>query len=322
MNTVNLRAPIAKAFAFIAVRNGNCARGPPAVSIHRKAEIFDVASVKPCVRSPRQPRRSERRDHRPRNGVAYNCLTLLSYIRQSYAMNAGGQQNLRGALIKIKGGPSWINSDLYQISRQSRRRSRRRRAGCAHDAVAPRRPVQPGKSTARPERSWSTPLGGGQRRPQASARQSGMPLRRRLAFRPPWKAGEKPPPPTACKYGIRKPDGVEVLGSAIADFCLALNVRIPLGLDRMIVDKTGIQGQYDFDLKWSPEDVALALSAWLPLPFPSRHPIISPSSIAPCAASAFVSNPPKAPASSSSSIMPIILRRTNSCFPGSLLQDS
>ena len=64
---------------------------------------------------------------------------------------------------------------------------------------------------------------------------------------------------------MRKPDGVEVLGSTMADFCLALNVRIPMNLDRMIVDKTGIQGQYDFDLKWSAEDLGLAEGA--PMPF-------------------------------------------------------
>ena len=127
--------------------------------------------------------------------------------------------------------------------------------------------------------------------------------------RPPRKPGEKAPP--ACQYGVKKPDGVEVLGSTISDFCLALNVRIPLGLDRMIVDKTGIQGQYDFDLKWSPEDLALLT---LRLPFPSRYRTISPSSIAPCAASGFASNLPKAPASSSSSITPIGPPRTNSCF--------
>ncbi len=261
MNTVNLRAPIAKAFAFIAVAMAIAPAARPQSPSTAKPK-FDVASVKPCDPHVNQGTNAGTTG---RGMVAYNCLSLLTYIRQSYAMNAGGQQNLRGALIKIEGGPSWINSDLYQITAKAEGE-----AGAAKPVALMMQSLLEDRFNLKIHREtrevpvYALVAGkGGLKLPPAKVGCFTM----GAGPRPTWKAGEKPP---ICQNGVRKPDGVEVLGSTIADFCLALNVRIPLGLDRMIVDKTGIQGQYDFDLKWSPED--LALSAGAPIPFtPSNN---------------------------------------------------
>ena len=73
--------------------------------------------------------------------------------------------------------------------------------------------------------------------------------------RPPLQPGQVPPP--LCGRGSQTRDGIAVHGSTMEDFCLALS-GMPLRLDRRkIVDKTGVTGQFDFDLKFPPDDAGL-----------------------------------------------------------------
>ena len=41
----------------------------------------------------------------------------------------------------------------------------------------------------------------------------------------------------------------------MADFCLQASTRFAIRLDRRVIDKTGVTGSFDFDLKW-PEDLS------------------------------------------------------------------
>jgi uncharacterized protein (TIGR03435 family) len=73
------------------------------------------------------------------------------------------------------------------------------------------------------------------------------------------------PFPPICGKGRRDVEGFAVHGSTLADFCVALS-GVPLKLDRRsFIDKTGIAGQFDFDLKFpdssgpQPEPTASAL---------------------------------------------------------------
>lgn len=69
-------------------------------------------------------------------------------------------------------------------------------------------------------------------------------------FTPP-KEGQ--PPPQRCGFGQRTKDGVEVHGSTLAEFCVAL-AHTPLRWERRkCIDKTGITGRFDFDLKFPAE---------------------------------------------------------------------
>lgn len=72
-------------------------------------------------------------------------------------------------------------------------------------------------------------------------------------FVPP-KEGELPP--QRCGRGERTKDGVVVRGSTMAEFCMAL-AHTPLRITerRKFVDKTGVAGRFDFDLRF-PTDLA------------------------------------------------------------------
>ncbi len=100
MSRVNLHPRITRLFALLAV-----AMALPLIAGAQSPSgakpKFDVISVKPCDPHVNQGTNAGRMG---RGMVAYNCQSLLTYIRQAYAMNIGGQQNLRGALIKIEGG--------------------------------------------------------------------------------------------------------------------------------------------------------------------------------------------------------------------------
>ncbi len=66
-----------------------------------------------------------------------------------------------------------------------------------------------------------------------------------------------PPPASAPPWGLGRStrDGIEVLGSTMPDFCVALS-RMPLRLDRRkFVDKTGVAGHFDFNLRF-PADLS------------------------------------------------------------------
>jgi hypothetical protein len=78
----------------------------------KPAPKFDVASVKPC--DPHAPRGTNAGSVYS-GRVAYNCEPLTSYIRQAYAMYPDGKYDLRGLIVKIEGGASWVNTDRYQI---------------------------------------------------------------------------------------------------------------------------------------------------------------------------------------------------------------
>jgi uncharacterized protein (TIGR03435 family) len=84
------------------------------------------------------------------------------------------------------------------------------------------------------------------------------------------KGGTKlhPRPPNATPQTVfangRRPDGTmmfhgnEIQGYAVTISSLAntLSVIFPGSVERPVIDKTGLQGKYDFDLKWTPEHAA------------------------------------------------------------------
>jgi uncharacterized protein (TIGR03435 family) len=219
---------------------------------------FDVASVKPC--DPHvTPGTNAGTAGRGR--VTYNCEPLMNYIRSAYGRFANGQLVRGNIPVNIEGGPAWINTELYQITAK------------AEGAATVGMTVGPMMQALLEERfklkihreTREVPVyalvvsKGGIRLPAAQVacftQELGHP-------RPPLAPGQTPPP--MCGWGREDGAGIQVHGSTMADFCLALS-GLPLRLDRRrIIDKTGIAGQFDFDLKFSPEDSAIATEQGIP----------------------------------------------------------
>jgi uncharacterized protein (TIGR03435 family) len=66
------------------------------------------------------------------------------------------------------------------------------------------------------------------------------------------KPDEERPP--ICGRGRRMMDGVQMHGATMADFCLQLSTRLAMHLDLRVIDRTGVAGNFDFDLRWASED--------------------------------------------------------------------
>ena len=70
----------------------------------------------------------------PKASETYTCAKRMS--RSSTASRTG-----QGWIVKIEGGPSWINSDLFPDRREGRGWHQWKRNHRRYDAIAPRRPV-------------------------------------------------------------------------------------------------------------------------------------------------------------------------------------
>jgi uncharacterized protein (TIGR03435 family) len=209
---------------------------------------FDVASVKPC--DPHVvPGTNGGSTGRGR--VTYNCQPLMNYIRSAYGRWANGQFVRGNIPINIEGGPAWVNADLYQIAAKAEGEANvGTTAGPMMQALLEERFKLKIHRETREGPVYALVVSkSGLRLPAAKvacfAQNPGQP-------RPPLQPGQTPPP--FCGWGREYGDRIEVLGSTMADFCLALSF-IPMQLDhRKIIDKTGIAGQFDFDLKFPSDD--------------------------------------------------------------------
>ena len=175
--------------------------------------------------------------------VDFTCQTLEFYVRSVYRQSMG---KFTGTL-RIEGGPPWIRSELYQISAKS-------------DALpTTRRDINEMMKSLLEER-FQLKIHTESRAVPAYALVTGRTVLRlpaaktacykRSLDQPAPQSEPGQPPIPMCGTGSRSEGGFEVRGSTMADFCLALS-NVSLRLDRRkFIDKTGIEGRFDFDLKF------------------------------------------------------------------------
>ena len=76
---------------------------------------FEVASIKPCKVDNADGRRSGGENLSP-GSLHLECSTVNDLIQMAYVLFANGQVNVPwSGSVPIEGGPSWINSDRYEI---------------------------------------------------------------------------------------------------------------------------------------------------------------------------------------------------------------
>jgi uncharacterized protein (TIGR03435 family) len=209
---------------------------------------FSVAEVKPC--DPKTPRGTFRGTI-TNTSVMFTCQPLDRYIWQAFGLEANDKalpDPGASILPGLEGGPQWIRDERYEIVAKTEQP-----VGSGVLAGSMMRTLL--------EEQFHVKL---HREPrqvdvyELVVAKSGLRL-------PPAKIGclmpqEMPvspdpgsPMPPGCFAARLGDDGFTLLGSTMANFCYLINYRLPPRIMRNIklVDKTGVAGQFDFNLPFS-----------------------------------------------------------------------
>jgi uncharacterized protein (TIGR03435 family) len=80
---------------------------------------FDVVSIKPCKADIGEPGRGGPGSFTPESHspgrLSLHCVTVRALIRWAYVHFAGSQNHFPAPDIPVDGGPSWLDSDRYDI---------------------------------------------------------------------------------------------------------------------------------------------------------------------------------------------------------------
>jgi uncharacterized protein (TIGR03435 family) len=90
---------------------------PALAQVPAKTPAFEVTSVKPCpaqAEASRGSRRGDGHDSSP-DRLHLPCQTLLSLIQWAYVNFADARFNPLAQVDSISGGPTWVNSELFEI---------------------------------------------------------------------------------------------------------------------------------------------------------------------------------------------------------------
>jgi uncharacterized protein (TIGR03435 family) len=253
---------IAGAAAFIApVAIG--ARNPPPQSRELPAPgtlpAFEAVSVRPNV-TPGPGGRGA--GMQPQRFVATN-LTLRTILRRAYALPAGGPQGAADLLEQqIAGGPEWVATDKFDI---------------VATTTAPTQPADMRQMAQRmlAERfklraHWEkrdlpvyllTMVRPGVPGPGLTKTSDAECAAAKAAGPPPMPQVEpgQPPPPLSLPNcgGVTFGPGQLLARGAPMEFLAQTLVSLPVvtGIDRPVLDRTNLQGNYGFQMKFSPAQI-------------------------------------------------------------------
>lgn len=216
-----------------------------ATSAKTERPEFDAASIKPCdpnaVKAVNRGGAGSARFRR-------NCMTVRTLIQDAYIRFADGtnRNTVLTPLTKIEGGPAWIDSDPYTIEAESEEAATGPAMGgpMMRTLLEDRFQLRVHRETREGPIYQLTLAKGGSK---LSPVRPGPCVPSDLEDGPPFL----PPPDMPCQFfwTTRKPQNVTVLArnTAIED----LTAYLTRVLDRLVVDKTGIQGNVDFKLIYS-----------------------------------------------------------------------
>jgi uncharacterized protein (TIGR03435 family) len=181
---------------------------------------FEVASVKPSAPGVSGMFNS----YLPDGGVRITGATLKNLVSVAYGVRA----------FQISGGPDWINTERFDVDA---------RATTSSDAT----PVDPLKASAEQRKT-------GERLRNLLADRFQLTLHREMKEQPVYelvvaRSGPKLQASTEGKNLIRRGRGT-LKGQSVGLGMLAVNLSNEL--ERRVADKTGLTGNYDFELKWTP----------------------------------------------------------------------
>lgn len=205
------------------------------------AAKFEVASIKLCSDTDR----STTGDSSP-GRLTVNCRTVRSLIQQAYDLYATGKADPANPMIPrlpIEGGPAWIDTDRYSIEAKTEtpQEQAMMRGPMVQALLEDRFRLKLHRATREAPVYALTVAKGGLKLPR-TVDGSCTPF----VAATPAPAGK---PWCVFSRSVRKGPNVtwEANGLSLDAFSQAL------GLDRPVIDQTGVAGIFDFHLEFSPE---------------------------------------------------------------------
>jgi uncharacterized protein (TIGR03435 family) len=211
---------------------------------------FEVASLKPNNGCEDMPRKAAPFSPSP-GRLEMPCVTLAGLLRAAY-FTFGDGVTINPQPPHMEGGPTWMGSEYYSLSAKADGPARTEMlAGPMLQALLEDRFRLKSHREMREMPVYAMTVGKGGLKLQPLANGECAPLD--LTHPPPLqKPGD--PLPNVCGVMMMRPTGmgemaIEVRGSTMAQFVQ----RLSQFLDRTVVDKTGIAGNFNFHLEFTPD---------------------------------------------------------------------
>jgi uncharacterized protein (TIGR03435 family) len=240
----------------------------PAVSAQSAvaAPTFEVAAIKLC--NSGEVRKSANKAGPGRSGansspdrLSINCQTVRNFVRTAYVLDGRFNPFLD---IPIEGGPAWIDSERYQIvAKAEGTPGQETMSGAMLRALLEDRfKMKVHRETREvPVYALTVAKGG----PKLQRAQEGSCATLDLSNGPAAPdPSKKPLIFCAAAHGGRSGPNfkLEVLGATLDQFSRAIGATW-VGLDRIVINKTGIKGTFDFHMEFAPGDETPELKTWL-----------------------------------------------------------
>jgi uncharacterized protein (TIGR03435 family) len=210
------------------------------------AQSFEVASIKRCASN----------ENRGTNGgdvgngrLVEHCATVMDLIRNSYLLFADGKRHPGPTLTTIEGGPAWVDSERFEIeaTAEGNPSPEMMLGPMMRSLLEDRCKLKVHRETRDAPVYLLTVAKVGLRVP--SAKQAcWVPLSKEP--RPTLAPGQKMP---VCGRAQFNKDGFDLPGDTMAAFCAIISKTPRYRLDRIVLDRTGIAGKFDFHFEWPPD---------------------------------------------------------------------
>jgi uncharacterized protein (TIGR03435 family) len=190
--------------------------------------------------------------------LSMNCQPLRNLIRTAYLVFANGQRIIPGPTPPIEGGSAWIDSARYQITAKAEGTpGQSMMRGPMLQALLEDRFKLKIRRETREVPAYALTLA--KNGPKLQPFQEGS--CNAVDFSRPPDPGQKPVPLCAVRWlSAIKPNSAvtwEVHGGSLDDFARALGGD----LDRIVINKTGITGRFDFQMEFAPDETTAGLNS-------------------------------------------------------------